>query len=46
MEGGTCREDTIVAAFCTKDNRISSMAGCDKELGIKREPGLGNLFKP
>jgi hypothetical protein len=46
MEGGTCREDTIQAAFCTNDERISSMSGCDQELGIKREPGLGNLFKP
>ena len=46
MEGGTCREDVIQAAFCTNDARISSMSGCDAELGIKREPGLGNLFKP
>ena len=45
MPGGTCREETITAAYCSKDVRFSSFGGCDEELGIQRKPGAQNLFK-
>lgn len=46
MEGGTCREDVILAAYCSKDVRFSSNgAACEEEEGLKRAPGIQNLFK-
>ena len=29
MEGGTCREDVITAAYCSNDPRFSSSNGCE-----------------
>ena len=46
MPGGACEDNVIAAAYCSSDGRFSSSsAACDEELGLKRTPGIGNIFK-
>ena len=43
MEGGTCAENVITAAYCSTDDRFSNSAGCPQPKPVPRDDGPPRL---